>query len=483
MRPVREMQRGLGRLLKLFSETITNSRPSTHNLEIKTETTRNVAVNIMHFDIKKNIIVICLCASIFLWLLDALLDFHYKHHDKTFIQCLFYDAPLYDLVERFLVSAVTLSLGFIISRYIDKVQRMQMRYYHLFHSINDAIFVLIEHDRMANPYRIIDANKFGIAMVGYNESELFDMSFIDLLPPSAVSEFSSRSDGFEQDGHVLLETEMLKKDGSKLFAQISISHSEISGDRTLLLIARDITAKKRDEQSLLRSERDLRLLASKLLNAQEAERRRISVGLHDELGQALMHLKFKLDSAVRQCRKNGRFSPLSCSGMLPHIDEIIEYVRRLSGELSPSVLEEIGLISSIEYLLDQFSDHYNMRCVSVELDRIDNIFPFDIQLNIFRVFQECLANAARHSHAATVSVTAKKLDDRVFFKVEDDGKGFDVKKGIPVDGVQRGIGISAMQQRVRMAGGCFEICSAEGAGTSVSFTIPLPKGEAYNAAI
>jgi len=475
MKPVREIQGGLDRLRKLFPGAGAYRRHPINDREDKAETTHKVAVNTMNIDVKKKIIAICLFAAMFFWLLDALLDFAYKHQNKTFIQCLFYDAPLHDLFERILVSAVTISLGFILSTYIGKVQRIHMRYQHLFHSVNDAIFILSADDRLANQYRIIDANEFAISMVRYKINELFNMSFIDLLPSTAVSEFSSQVDIFGQNDYVLLETEMLRKDGSKLFAQISISHGDVSGDSNILLIARDITAKKRDEQSLLQSEKELRILASRLLNAQEAGRQRISVGLHDELGQALMHLKFKLSSVAKQCRKNAPLSPDYCAGLLPHVDEIIEYVRRLSRELSPSVLEEIGLISSIEYLLEQFGDHYNMRCSSIELDQIDHIFPFDTQLNIFRIFQECLANAARHAQAAAVSVTAKKLCDHVFFKVEDDGKGFAVKQGAPFNGAQRGMGISAMQQRVRMAGGSFEICSTEGVGTSVSFTIPLAK--------
>ncbi|MGO9017457.1 MAG: PAS domain S-box protein [Syntrophobacteraceae bacterium] len=244
----------------------------------------------------------------------------------------------------------------------------------------------------------------------------------------------------------------------------------------ILAIGSDISECKRAEQALLESEKQLGILASELLNAQEAERQRISVGLHDELGQALMHLKFKVGSFIKKYQNTSFPSTDAGDGLLSCVDEIIEYVRRLSRELSPSVLEEIGLTSSIHYLVEEFCGHYNLDCNSIEVDQLDQVFPFETQLNIFRIFQECLTNVARHAQAARVSVDAKNRGDHVLFIVKDDGKGFDVKNVASLNGPQRSIGISAMQQRVRMLGGSFEVQSAQGTGTRVSFSIPLVKG-------
>jgi signal transduction histidine kinase len=212
------------------------------------------------------------------------------------------------------------------------------------------------------------------------------------------------------------------------------------------------------------------------LNAQEAERQRISIGLHDELGQALMHLKFKIGTFVRECQKGPRLLSDTPDGLLSSVDEIIEYVRRLSRELSPSILEELGLTSSIHYLAEEFSGHYQINCNAIELDQIDDIFSFETQLNVFRIFQECLTNIARHAQASRVSIAAKMKGDHVLFVVEDDGKGFDVKHQTSLNGGQRGVGISAIQQRVRMLAGSLEMESVKDSGTRVSFTIPLIKG-------
>lgn len=430
----------------------------------------------MRLNFRHKIISLSLFVGLFFWLLDTLLDLYHKHYAKTFIESLFIDEPIHDFYTRILVFVLFITFGIIMSIYVDKIEWMDTRYSKLFTGINDAIFIVECGGIQTNKYKISEVNRYASVMLGYQKEELLQLSFSDLITSKIPPGIPCLTETLTEEKHNVFEAEMERKGGGNLIVEISVYPGDVSGKPVALLIARDITRRKISEEALLESERQLGILASQLINAQETERQRISVGLHDELGQALMHLKFRVGSFINKSQDSSPPSTDAGNGLLSGVDEIIEYVRRLSRELSPSVLEEIGLTSSIHYLAEEFCGNYRMDCNSIEVDEIDHIFSFETQLNIFRIFQECLTNAARHARATRVSVAVKERGDHVFFKVEDDGKGFDVKEGVTPSGAQRGIGISAMQQRVRMAGGTFEISSAEGMGTSVTFTIPVTKG-------
>jgi len=425
----------------------------------------------MGLDYKKKIIGLSVLTGLSFWLIDTIMDCYSEGNTKTFFESLFTDDPIHEFYVRIFVFVALIAFGIIVSKYVGQIEAMEQRYSKLFGSINDAIFILVR--TQTNQYKINAVNQYVSSMLGYQQEELLQLSFSDLMSPKIALENPSLADIIRENKHVVFEADLKRKDGDNLMAEISVYPCDVSMTPGVLLIARDITIRKRNEQVLLESEKQLQIMASQLLNAQEAERQRISVGLHDELGQALMHLKFKVGSFLKEYQNNSPRSTGADDGLLSYVDEIIEYVRRLSRELSPSVLEEIGLTSSIHYLVEEFCDHYQLNCNSIEVDQIDQFFPFETQLNIFRIFQECLTNVSRHAQATGVSVAAKNRGDHVFFLVEDDGKGIDFKNEDLLSGPQRGIGISAMHQRARMTAGALEVRSTKGTGTRVSFTIPI----------
>ncbi len=356
------------------------------------------------------------------------------------------------------------------------LQKSESKYRELVQNANSAII------RWKRDGTLTFFNEYAQEFFGYRAEEVIGNS-VNILMPGEESTGGDLSDLGQNivnhpERYANNINENILRDGNRVW--MSWTYKPVFGQDgqmlEILAIGSDITECKRAELALLESEKQLGILASELLNAQEAERQRISIGLHDELGQALMHLKFKVASFIKEYQNISFRSTDAGDGLLSCVDEIIEYVRRLSRELSPSVLEEIGLTSSIHYLVEEFCGHYNLDCNSIEVDQIDQVFPFETQLNIFRIFQECLTNVARHAQAARVSVDAKNRGDHVLFIVKDDGKGFDVKNVASLNGPQRSIGISAMQQRVRMLGGSLEVQSAQGTGTRVSFSIPLVKG-------
>jgi len=255
----------------------------------------------------------------------------------------------------------------------------------------------------------------------------------------------------------LFDTPLLNEDGS--VAKLEIFH--------------DITDHKRAEALLRQSEKQLRSLSSRLLAAQETERRRVSRELHDELGGSLIGLKLRLNF-IKKNLQNQEELRRECEESLQRVDQIIEDVHRLSLDLSPSLLEDLGLTAAIRWQIDNFVKNHRTKIASDIVD-IDHLFPKDAQVMTYRILQEALTNIGKHAMAKNVSVKVKKDDDRISFFIEDDGRGFDVTKVLTREATEKGLGLAAMEERARMLGGSFDLWSQEGKGARLTLTIPIKK--------
>jgi len=231
---------------------------------------------------------------------------------------------------------------------------------------------------------------------------------------------------------------------------------------------------RRAEKALKESERELRLLTVQLLSIQEQERRRVARELHDELGQALTVLKIHLVGIEEMLLPDQKHLKGNCEQMLAYIDTVIENVRRLSWDLCPSCLEDLGLSSSLGYLVDEICRNNSIKC-SVVMDEIDHLFSPETQINIYRIFQESLTNIVKHAKATLIAVNVKKENGRVFFKIRDNGRGFNLKQTLSGKVTKKNLGLTAMHERALMAQGSLQIASRRGHGTTITFSIPPNK--------
>ncbi|MDX1775053.1 MAG: sensor histidine kinase, partial [Desulfobulbales bacterium] len=224
---------------------------------------------------------------------------------------------------------------------------------------------------------------------------------------------------------------------------------------------------------LQKSEERLHRLSSDLFAVQENERKRISFELHDELGQSMAALKLQVGSVARRL---GDVEPEElqevCSDMRNNINQIIENVRRLARDLSPVVLDDLGLQAAIEYLVNNFSKIYNIK-VNFQTADINHLFNEEKQRIIYRILQEALTNIGKHAKAKQVSLVIEEQENSVRFTVKDDGKGFNVQKTLDQKGAERGMGLEAMAERVRILGGRISIVSRPGIDTTVTFNAPV----------
>jgi len=224
--------------------------------------------------------------------------------------------------------------------------------------------------------------------------------------------------------------------------------------------------------SLQQSQQDLRHLASQLILAQEQERKRIAFELHEGLGQSLTALKLHLRHIQRQLPVDAERSQEDFDGARNLLAEIIGDVRHISRGLSPALLENLGLTAALRHLFDEFSK-YQKVTTKADINDLQNLFPRQTEINLFRVFQESLNNIAKHSQATQVSVSVKRLDGRVNFLIKDNGVGFDLGQIMQEEIINRGMGLAAMDERLRMIGAQLNIVSQQGMGTEINFSIPF----------
>jgi signal transduction histidine kinase len=154
------------------------------------------------------------------------------------------------------------------------------------------------------------------------------------------------------------------------------------------------------------------------------------------------------------------------------IDDIIENVRRLSRDLSPSILEDLGLSSALRWLIENFDKQYALM-TSFEIDNVDHLFSKEAQTNLYRIAQEALTNIGKHAEAKQVSFTVKENEDRVSLNIKDDGKGFDMNEVRAKQYPEKGLGLDAMEERAHMLGASLHVRSPVGEGTRISLTIPI----------
>lgn len=235
----------------------------------------------------------------------------------------------------------------------------------------------------------------------------------------------------------------------------------------------EIEERKKVEAALLESEEVLHQLSNNLLTVQENERQRISAELHDELGQSLAALKLQLRGVVRGLDSQPvETLQAECEELRSSINHIIENVRRLSRNLSPLLLDDLGIDAALEHLVSSFAKFSGLEA-DIDLMEINTYFGQNSQRMIYRIVQESLNNMSKHAQATAFGVQIEKRQNRIFLVVKDNGKGFNVEEIFSSISPEKGMGLTAMAERVRILRGSFDVESEPGCGTAIHVTIPV----------
>lgn len=225
----------------------------------------------------------------------------------------------------------------------------------------------------------------------------------------------------------------------------------------------------KEERALRESEEKLRSLSYQLLTAQEQERKRLASELHNVLGHDLLLLKLKLESLQEELGAERQAQAQKVLQVVRALQDSVRNVRRLCQDLTPGDLEDLGLTTALHLLVENFAAAQKLTW-EAELDDLDDLFGIPVQTALYRMVQEALTNIGKHAKAKHLWLRAQRAGSEAAFVIEDDGQGFNVAKELTS---KKTLGLLAMEERVKILGGTFDIVSREQAGTKLTFTIPI----------
>jgi PAS domain S-box-containing protein len=314
-----------------------------------------------------------------------------------------------------------------------------------------------------------DVNPAVEVLFGYAREEVLGERVEMLLPEAFRTAHVEHRSRYVRNPHARpmgagMELRARRKDGAGFPVEISLSPWAHDGQACVICTVRDVTERKR-----------LRDFSEGALRSVEEERQRIARELHDDTAQRLATLMLRIRLLSRESEEARRSQALD--EIREELLEAAEGVKRIARGLRPPELEEVGLRSALQAHLRGLKEGAGFE-VEVEMDPVEHLLDAEGKLCLYRIIQESLSNALRHSGAPGARVVIQAGDDRVVAEVEDSGRGFSTSAA-GLGGA--GLGLVGMQERAVMLGGRVLVDSAPGEGTRVRIEIPTSPVEAPHA--
>ncbi|HEY9123854.1 MAG TPA: PAS domain S-box protein [Bacteroidales bacterium] len=330
-----------------------------------------------------------------------------------------------------------------------KIKESEEKFRTIFNSATDGIILL------DNNLKIMDINRASYEKTGYQYEELVHNTIFTLLSKEGINIIQRQISALKSGGIVLnFETEIFIKNDGVIPVEVIATNINISKQEAILLIARDISERKKLERELLNS----------VINTEEKDRLQFSQELHDGIGPLLSAAKMYADWLAE--------SNTDPKIIVPEIQKLINEstlaVRDLSFKLSPHILQNYGIIEALKTYADKVnkSGKVKVSVESTELGRFDEI----IETTLYRTISECITNTLKHANAKNISICPVLENNTLMINYTDDGKGFDVEK---VMKNRKGIGLLNIQSRLKSLNGTLAINSTLGKGTVFIIKIPL----------
>ncbi|MDP4212542.1 MAG: PAS domain S-box protein [Bacteroidota bacterium] len=272
-----------------------------------------------------------------------------------------------------------------------------------------------------------------------------------------------------------IEIHALNKEGIEFPAELGLIHINRADNQFFCAFIRDITERKSAEENLKQSFEDIQLLASHLQDVREEERTVMAREIHDELGQQLTGIKMDMYWLGKKAGADNRTEITErIKNAISLVDISINTVRRISTDLHPSILDDLGLPAAVEWYGQEFEKRFGVITRFLH-ETGDYVFPAGIATGLFRICQESLTNIARHAEAKHADIELR-VSDQIELTIEDDGHGFDATKKRQ----RKSIGLISMRERALMMGGKYEITSKPDSGTLIYVGIPFPTSKTPN---
>jgi PAS domain S-box-containing protein len=318
---------------------------------------------------------------------------------------------------------------------------------------------------------VILANRKTEEMFGYKLSEIIGQPLDPLVPQNSRGLHEVRHRNYFQEGKsrrmgLGLELEARRKDGSLFPVEIGLSLIKTSTERLGVAFVNDVTERKRLEQTERKSAEEIRALAAKLLTAQEDERRRVSLQLHDNICQELASLA--IDIGALADRTQAPDSSAKLKEIQARAVHASEQTRHIAYELYPSVLDDLGLVASMRELCKNVSERHDL-AIEFMSGLLPSFLSREIAACFYRVAREALNNVVQHARAKQVSVALSFGKGKLLLSVADDGVGFEPEV---VQG-NGALGLLGMAERARVVNGSLSIASKRGKGTRIGLQVPM----------
>lgn len=357
--------------------------------------------------------------------------------------------------------------------------------------IETANVMVVGLDRYGS---IVTFNKAAELITGYSRNELAGRNWFETLVPRV--RYPQVWDAFQRvDAGMLpenFENPILTRSGEERYIvwQNSVMYRDERPAGTISF-GMDITERRQMEEDLRKSrdeldervhqatadlrasEAQLRQLSSHLLQAQENERKRVANEIHDNAGQVLAAIKYRVEAASLKLEKAGLGHALQpVRELVPIVQACMNDMRRLQMELRPTVLDDMGVKAAIEWFCREFQITYPAICVETTLMAHESELSEVLKLVIFRIVQEALNNVGKHSNASRIRIALQVRGESLMLQIADNGQGFDVEQALTVKAFGHGLGLSSMRERAQFSGGVFFIDSTLGEGTQIDVRWP-----------
>jgi PAS domain S-box-containing protein len=323
---------------------------------------------------------------------------------------------------------------------------------------------------------ILDMNRQAESAYSWKRQDLIGKSIKSIIP----QECHQQAEQMRQcclNGEEVRNWEDLRQDqfGRKFFVLVTAFplNDESGKPVAIATIAKDITLRKQMEADLEKSHQRLRDLSLKSIEALESDRRNVARELHDSIGGSLAAIKFSLEAVVEEIGKNTDQTTASLQKSISYLADTIKETKRITANLRPLSIDDLGLLATIEWHSRQFSQQYSHIEVIKQIEICEEEIPNSLKIVVYRVLQEALNNCAKHSMADTVHIGLRKKGNEIEFELKDNGCGFNAEEVLNRDDPLIGNGLKNMQERAEICGGLFCLDTKPGTGTTIRFLFPL----------
>jgi two-component system sensor histidine kinase UhpB len=336
---------------------------------------------------------------------------------------------------------------------------------YIANTIPDMLFVnTLKNGRLSN---FVEVNQSACHTLLYTEEEFLRLNPYKIIPGDKIELLNTELKKAAGTKPAYFQLDLLTKDGRKIPVEISANLIRQEDGGVLISIARDFRHHKTQEKRLKNRIKQLHQLASHLHKTREERCSAIARELHDELGQLLTALKIQIVLLSNKIDKTADTAE-RFNNLVEIADRTIKSVQRITAQLRPQLLDELGLIAAIEWQAEEFQKLTGITC-KYTLPR-DNIkLDSEKETAIFRILQEALTNVARHAYAKRVSIFLRKRGEKLILEVTDNGDGISPSQ----ISSPKSLGLLGMRERVTLLGGEMEIHGKKNEGTNVKIKIPL----------